>query len=243
MIGQEEVIAKLKTTKARSVLLTGPAHWGKKTLLRELFQKTESVYEITGNAAVFRETIDRIYQTVRPTIYLIPDIDRCNATIQNVLLKVLEEPPKSARFFLTASGAVLPTIVSRCVVYRMEPYDVSVLSHLEATSQIRGMFHSPGERFLLDVPGIENIIHQMDEVKLLLTNRATLAAILKKVREFNRVFQDSNLTQDAFLLLAHGIYGENEALDWLRSQPQDAVKYVRTAYFMKLWLEMEVSRS
>ena len=90
MIGQAQLIADLQKTQAKSVLITGPKHWGKKTLLRELFKNEESIYEITGNAATFRESIERIYQTARPTIYLIPDLDKCNQTVQNILLKVLE---------------------------------------------------------------------------------------------------------------------------------------------------------
>lgn len=241
MIGQVRVIEKLKKTKAKSILLTGPPHWGKKTLLRELFSKEESVYEITGNASAFRESVDRIYQTVRPTTYLIPDVDKSNQTIQNLLLKVLEEPPMSARFFLTASGSVLPTIVSRCVTYRMEPYkDTNAeLGGLNAPACILGMFKSPGQLRLLNVDGIEDVVDLLIAIRTDFDNR-TLANVLLSVKAFHKQFANTTLTQDAFLLLAHHIFGTSDSLDWLRQQPQDSVKYVRTAYFMKLWVERQV---
>lgn len=243
MIGQVKVIENLKKTKAKSVLLTGPPHWGKKTLLRELFSKEESVYEITGNASVFRESVDRIYQTVRPTIYLIPDVDKANQTVQNLLLKVLEEPPMSARFFLTASGSVLPTIVSRCVTYRMEPYKDtnSELGGLQAPACILGMFRSPGQLHQLKVDGIEEVVNSLIAVRNDFDSR-TLANVLLSVKAFHKQFANTALTQDAFLLLVHHVFGTSDSLDWLRQQPQDSVKYVRTAYFMKLWVERQVLR-
>jgi DNA polymerase III, delta subunit len=39
-----------------------------------------------------------------------------SAQVQNMLLKVLEEPPESTRFVLAAESRPLPTIVSRCRV-------------------------------------------------------------------------------------------------------------------------------
>lgn len=238
MIGQHSVTDKLRTTNAKSILLTGPPHWGKKTLLRELFQNSESVYEIVGNAATFRESIERIYQTVRPTIYIIPDLDKANATVQNVLLKVLEEPPKSARFFLTASGTILPTITSRCVTYRMIPYTEQELVSLDSPSALLGFFRSPGEFHLLNFEGVDELIQRLRDIKNILST-STLAFVLKAVKDFNWKFNDLGITHDAFLLLARVIFGESCSLDWLRSQPNDSVRYVRCHFFMKLWLELQ----
>lgn len=238
MIGQVDLVKKLKKTQARSVLLTGPAHWGKKTLLRECFQKEESVYEITGNAATFRDSIDRIYQTVRPTVYLIPDLDKANATVQNVLLKVLEEPPQSARFFLTASGTVLPTIISRCVVYRMVPYTNDELGQFEVPEHLSGMFRSPGELKLLDFPESQELIEMLKNIEYLLRT-ATLASVLKAVKNFNWRFHELGVSQDIFVLLIRNLFGESAALDWVRAQPDDAVRYIRCHFFMKLWLELQ----
>jgi hypothetical protein len=43
-------------------------------------------------------------------------LDSASEQAQNTLLKVLEEPPVTARFMLTASSPPLPTITSRCAL-------------------------------------------------------------------------------------------------------------------------------
>lgn len=53
-------------------------------------------------------------------ITILQNVERLTVPAANSLLKILEEPPAKAKFFLTSSnlGLVLPTIVSRCRVYR-----------------------------------------------------------------------------------------------------------------------------
>lgn len=240
MIGQKNVMDKLKNTKAKTVLLTGNPHWGKKTLLRELFKGDEAVYEITGNASAFRESLERIYTTVRPTTYLIPDLDKANATIQNVLLKVLEEPPSSARFFLTASGPILPTIVSRCVTYRMEPYKDTndELGGLKVDAPLIGIAKSPGQAKMLSFQGAGDLALSLVEIKKSIPT-ASLANVLKQVQEFHKKWKETNATQDVFLLLIDEIFKGTQAVEWARQQPQDGVRYVRTQFFMRVWLEVQ----
>lgn len=54
-------------------------------------------------------------------VYIIPDGDRMNLEGQNTVLKLLEEPPKSASFILCAQNleALLPTVRSRCATVRI----------------------------------------------------------------------------------------------------------------------------
>ncbi len=56
---------------------------------------------------------------------VIENAERMTPAAQNVLLKTLEEADGSTWFFLTADriGAILPTIVSRCRVCRLSPWD------------------------------------------------------------------------------------------------------------------------
>lgn len=241
MIGQVEVRNQIMQTSARSILISGPAHWGKKTLVRELLRGDESVYELTGNANAFREAVARIHEVVRPTTYFIPDIDKCNATIQNLLLKVLEEPPHAAKFILTASGPVLPTITSRCVTFRMRPYadTQAELGGIAAPPSLLGMFRSPGERALL-VEGSEVIAEQLKEIKSMLAQGSSLAAILKYAKNITYQMSEINLSNDGFILIAFHVLGNSSALEWLRSQSTDGVKYIRTLFFMKLWIERQV---
>lgn len=56
----------------------------------------------------------------RVKVYVISDADLMNAAAQNALLKLLEEPPASAAFVLSAANPaqLLPTVRSRCVLVR-----------------------------------------------------------------------------------------------------------------------------
>lgn len=60
-------------------------------------------------------------------VYIIHDSDKMNASAQNALLKVLEEPPSSVHFILLCSNnaALLPTVRSRCWVINIASQDGS----------------------------------------------------------------------------------------------------------------------
>lgn len=55
-------------------------------------------------------------------LVLLPEIERMTPAAANALLKVLEEPPGKTCFLLTSNHlkALLPTIVSRCQLWRIE---------------------------------------------------------------------------------------------------------------------------
>ena len=69
----------------------------------EEIRRTQSVYGMTAGAGGWRITI-------------VDSVDDMNASAANALLKVLEEPPKKALFFVLnhATGRPLATIRSRC---------------------------------------------------------------------------------------------------------------------------------
>ena len=56
-------------------------------------------------------------------VYIINEAEKMNQQAQNALLKTLEEPPEYAVILLLTSNlnALLPTIISRCVVLNMKP--------------------------------------------------------------------------------------------------------------------------
>lgn len=60
-------------------------------------------------------------------IYIIKNAKNMSSGAVNALLKVLEEPPKTAIFILTAKskGELLPTLVSRCITYAVYPMTAS----------------------------------------------------------------------------------------------------------------------
>ncbi len=93
-------------------------------------------YSATGAPQSFkvktvRDIIDDTY--VKPNeadykIYILGNCQGMNASAQNALLKVLEEPPEYVLFILTVTNksALLPTVLSRCVTLKVEGVDHSI---------------------------------------------------------------------------------------------------------------------
>ena len=77
-----------------------------------------AVREIISQASIIPQRSNR-------KVFLIEDADTLTVNGQNALLKVLEEPPKSVVFILTAVSrfAVLETVASRCSVLTLSPVD------------------------------------------------------------------------------------------------------------------------
>ena len=76
------------------------------------------------------ETVKKICSDVfiRPNnsdkkVYIFKDCNNMDERSQNTLLKIIEEPPEYAVFFLLAENiyAFLPTIMSRCVLFNIKP--------------------------------------------------------------------------------------------------------------------------
>ncbi len=72
--------------------------------------------QVNGNVAI--KPYDNPYK-----IYIINEAEKMTAQAQNALLKTLEEPPAYAVILLLTGNvnALLPTILSRCVVLHMKP--------------------------------------------------------------------------------------------------------------------------
>lgn len=64
-------------------------------------------------------------------IYIVKQADTMQPYAQNALLKVLEEPPKYASFILLCDyhTALLPTVLSRCVVFNIGVSALQEISH------------------------------------------------------------------------------------------------------------------
>ncbi|HTZ48489.1 MAG TPA: hypothetical protein VMH20_12905 [Verrucomicrobiae bacterium] len=62
----------------------------------------------------------------RRRVFILDSAETMNSNVQNVFLKILEEPPASATLILTApsSSGLLPTILSRCMQFHFTPLPV-----------------------------------------------------------------------------------------------------------------------
>ena len=84
-------------------------------------------------------------------IYIIPNSDTMTREGQNALLKLLEEPPSYAMFFLLCenSADLLPTIRSRTQIYTLEQQNTFSDSVCEIAVAMAAALPSPAEAELL----------------------------------------------------------------------------------------------
>lgn len=126
-VGHTRVRRELEHELPPVALLLGPESVGKWTLARHLAWHHK--VQPGDRLALPTLTMDkarmlRQFMTVAPLGRLkvaVLNLDQSTEDSQNVLLKVLEEPPPTARFLLVASTSykVLPTILSRSHVYQL----------------------------------------------------------------------------------------------------------------------------
>lgn len=72
-------------------------------------------------------------------VYIVPDAEKLTVQAQNAILKTIEEPPAYAVILLltTNAQALLPTILSRCLMLSMKPIpDFQVMEYLMEHVQI-----------------------------------------------------------------------------------------------------------
>ncbi len=92
-----------------------------------------------------KEIISSLYLTpfsLDLRFYIIENAETMSEICQNKLLKSLEEPPPRVCFILCASGALLPTVESRCISLVVPPFDV------EQTARMLGREHKSGDVML-----------------------------------------------------------------------------------------------
>lgn len=87
--------------------------------------KVETARTIRSACAVLPGDGDR-------RVFLIRHAHTMNASAQNALLKLLEEPPSYAFFILMTenAGAILPTILSRCTQFALAPLEPAAVEGL-----------------------------------------------------------------------------------------------------------------
>lgn len=136
MIGQKKIIERINTNIPNPLLIIGSYGMGRYTVTEEIINKLEfdKVNYITEKFTV--EDIDNLYITTSPQVIVI-DITNLSVgkridTLQNSILKFLEEPPKSSQIIVLAEdkGQVIDTILNRCQIWEMEPYSCEELKEI-----------------------------------------------------------------------------------------------------------------
>ena len=130
MIGQTTLLERISGQISRNKfprfsILIGERGSGKKQLANEIaLGLSLPIVSVGTKVEDIREMIENSYTLDTTSIYLIADCDNMSQAAANSLLKVIEEPPKSAYFIMTCEALdnLLPTIKSRGVTYMLEPY-------------------------------------------------------------------------------------------------------------------------
>lgn len=151
VIGQEKISKKIQQstidTFPRTLMLVGERGAGKYTLCAYacayLNLKSE---DITDRLSL--ETIEEISQRVEPQMYIIR-INEVSVREENLILKFLEEPTKSAFIVLLADteNGILQTILNRCNIWHLQYYSKSVLetfTTMGADCRVLDIARTPG---------------------------------------------------------------------------------------------------
>jgi DNA polymerase-3 subunit delta' len=111
--------------------------------------------------------LDARYPPLEATkkIYVVQDIEDFSFQAANALLKILEDPPKFVVFLLTSTSVrVLPTILSRCQVLRLNP---GSLEEQEEALRTRGLSDEEIE-YAANI--IRGLAHRFDRLISILEN-------------------------------------------------------------------------
>ncbi len=234
-VGHEDVRRELEQRLPPVALLMGPESIGKRTLTDYLleYHKIKSGdsrrdYCLTTMGVRdyrnFCETAPRGQYKV-----VILRLDGAHAIALNALLKVLEEPPPTARFLLISSGPTLPTIMSRSEIYRM-----ALLSDVEVSQVLVQQGIPDGVALRVASFGRGQVKHAL-ESRVNETAKATVISILKSISEkdkdlFDRTMRDCD--DAAIRLLVCWI---REALTgrWLVFSQQESYNLLRNQ--TRLW--------
>lgn len=91
-------------------------------IIRVIHEKPNTISVDDIRAQVNNDVVIKPYSSPRK-VYIIGEAEKMTVQAQNALLKTLEEPPEYAVILLLTANvnALLPTILSRCVVLNMKP--------------------------------------------------------------------------------------------------------------------------
>lgn len=166
MVGQEELIAKLKSysiaTLPKSLLLVGDDGCGKHLLVGELANHYNvPLLDITKDISY--ELINDIQLSSVDKFYLV-DLNMITEKEQNILLKFIEEPSITTHIFLIANNTsgILDTVLNRCLIYYFAHYTINELKEFlreEDSEDILEYCTTPGQ--------ILNLHSNLDNLKSL----------------------------------------------------------------------------
>lgn len=132
LIGQQNLLQQfeqLKELPALTILL-GPKGSGRTFFSKYVSElRGLSYIKVKNKISDIRQMIEDTRVLSSPTIYYIENADEITIQAANAMLKIAEEPPKNLYIMLGLSSTenILPTIISRGRVFRMDNYSKAEL--------------------------------------------------------------------------------------------------------------------
>lgn len=130
MIGQSFLRAQINNwvdsnSLPRFIIISGDKGSGKNTLSHIITRQLSAVEVDCGlSVDAVREAVMNCYRCNGVTVYRFLNADKMSVQAKNALLKITEEPPRSAYFIMTVQNSqnVLETLLSRCTHLKMAMY-------------------------------------------------------------------------------------------------------------------------
>lgn len=138
IVGQTKLLEKLNNytliTLPKTLLFLGEDGCGKHTMINYITEKIGlDLVELTDK--ITAEQLTEFTYKTTPTAYLI-NLTNFDEKKQNQFLKFIEEPGEYIFIMLIANSemGILPTILNRCVKYKLEPYSKEELQEISGSA-------------------------------------------------------------------------------------------------------------
>lgn len=218
MIGQIKLLKALNTytlaTLPQTVLFLGESGSGRHTVVNYLATKFGlDIINITAETTA--EQLTEYQFCPLKKIYLI-NLDNITQKQQNQFLKFIEEPSETNYIMLIATAEVvtLPTILSRCIKFHMDPYTEDELKHIQIYNNnlLYKVCTTPGQVLAVDLRQLESM-HNLASTVVLKINQASYENTLSIATKINFKDQYDKFDFDIFLKMiiyvAYQSYIEN----------------------------------
>lgn len=140
MIGQKYLQSRVHSMVRlgklpRFIILVGEFGSGRRTFTKWLADDLDAQFvEVARGVDDVRSAIATSYKVSEKVLYFFADADMMSQAAKSALLKVTEEPPRSAYFVISTSDTarLMDTLVSRASVFAMESYSTADLTEFVA---------------------------------------------------------------------------------------------------------------
>lgn len=206
IIGQNKLLEKINSytidSFPKSFILLGEKGSGRH-LLVSYISNLLNLNLVDMSEHVELDFINEIYLNTTPTLYLI-DLDSLFEKKQNILLKLLEEPPINAFIAIIAETKlnILNTIINRCVPFELNNYTKKELSSFITEDMPKDLIlnniRTPGKIINLNCLNIEGMV-ELTQTIIDKISKANYPNTLTLVDKFNYKDEFDKYDVDMFI--------------------------------------------